>query len=452
MPVDVAKVMLWGKQIGAVAWNETNQFASFEYVPNFQRDGLDVAPFMMPLGPRIYTFPELARESFRGLPGMLADSLPDKFGNLLIDEWLTRQGRDATSFTPVERLCYVGARGMGALEFHPAITPSGRSKTVEIDSLVHLAQQALTEKATLQTTVGIDAKGDAAAMRDILRVGTSAGGARAKAIIAWNERTGEIRTGQVKAPPGFAYWIIKFDGIAGNRDKDLEDPKDFGMVEFAYYLMAKKAGILMPECRLYVENDRHHFVTRRFDRSDDGEKIFMQSLCALGHLDFNQAGAYGYEQALDLAQRLQAPKSDLEQLFRRMVFNVLSRNQDDHTKNITFLIDRSGQWTLSPAYDMTFAYNPTGLWTSQHQMTINGKRDGFEMRDFTTVAKRFTIGSHRKVGAILSEIDNAVSNWSSFALEAGVKHSRIVAIQKAHRRLNNLHPTPPSSTIVARHS
>lgn len=450
MPVDAAKVMLWGRQIGAVAWNESNNFAAFEYVPHFQRAGIDIAPFMMPRGPRIYSFPELARQSYYGLPGMLADSLPDKFGNLLIDEWLVRQGRDPKSFTPVERLCYVGTRGMGALEFHPALMPSGRSKKVEIDSLVQLAQQALAEKETLRAAVGVDPKGDEAAMRDILRVGTSAGGARAKAIIAWNEKTGEIRTGQVKAPTGFTYWIIKFDGIAGNRDKDLEDPKDFGMVEYAYYLMAKAAGIVMPECRLHVENDRHHFVTQRFDRDEDGEKIFMQSLCALGHMDFNQPGGYGYEQALDLAQRLQVPKSDLEQLFRRMIFNVFSRNQDDHTKNIAFLMDQNGKWSLSPAFDMTFAYNPTGAWTSQHQMTINGKRDDFEVSDFKAAAKRFGIGSPSKVSEILTEIDNAVANWPAFAEQAGVKQGRITAILGTHRRLHQLHPTPPLTTIVAR--
>jgi serine/threonine-protein kinase HipA len=450
MAVDVAKVMLFGKQIGAVAWNKANNVAAFEYVPRFQREGLNIAPFMMPLHSRIYTFPELERESFHGLPGMLADSLPDKFGNLLIDEWLTRQGRDPKSFTPIERLCYVGIRGMGALEFHPAIVPSGRSKSVEIDSLVELAQQALAEKETLKVKVGIDSKTDEDAMRDILRVGTSAGGARAKAIIAWNEKTGEIRTGQVKAPNGFTYWIIKFDGLAGNRDKDLEDPKDFGMVEYAYYLMAKEAGIVMPECRLYEQSNRHHFVTRRFDRSDDGEKVFMQSLCALGHLDFNKAGAYSYEQAIDSAQRLEVPKFDLEQLFRRMIFNVFSRNQDDHTKNISFLMDRKGRWTLSPAYDMTFAYNPTGPWTSQHQMTINGKRDNFEITDFKAVAARFRLGSASKVSNILVEIDNAVASWPKFGVQAGIKQSRITGIKSTHRRLHNLHPAKPSNTIVAR--
>jgi serine/threonine-protein kinase HipA len=450
MPVDVARVMLWGEEIGAVAWDDANNVASFEYLAKFQRDGTNVAPFMMPLGSTIYTFPDLARNSFYGLPGMLADSLPDKFGNLLIDEWLIREGRDPKSFSPVERLCYVGTRGIGALEYQPAVKRLGRSKTVEIEALVELAQQALDEKKTLQATLGTHAEGDEAAMRDILRVGTSAGGARAKAIIAWNETTGEIRTGQVTAPPGFTYWIIKFDGISGNKDKDLEDPKGFGMIEYAYYLMANSAGVLMPECRLYPENNRHHFVTRRFDRSDDGEKNFMQSLCALGHFDFNQAGAYSYEQAFDVGIRLPVSRPDIEQLFRRMVFNVLSRNQDDHTKNIAFLMDRNGNWTLSPAYDVTFAYNPTGNWTSQHQMTINGKRDGFVIDDFRTIAKRFKIGSAKRVNEILRDVDDAIARWPDCAEEAGVNRDRIAAIQKVHRRLSNLHPAPPRSTLVSR--
>lgn len=439
MAVPVAEVILWGRTIGAVSWNENRTVAEFEFTREFQQSGLELAPLTMPLGPRIYSFPELAGQSFHGLPGMLADSLPDRFGNLLIDQWLVRQGRDPGSFSPVERLCYIGARGMGAMEFQPVLSPRmDRSQRVDIDHLVELASQALSEKEQLTTRISGDSGADHEAMRDILRVGTSAGGTRAKAIIALNESTNEVRSGQIEAPEGFTYWILKFDGVSGNRDRELEDPQGYGKVEYAYSLMAKEAGIEMTTCRLLRENGRSHFMTRRFDRTPDGKKIFMQSLCALNHMDFNQAGAYGYEQAIEVAGRLEIPRTEIEQLFRRMAFNIMARNQDDHTKNITFLMNRNGRWALAPAYDLTYSYNPKGKWTNQHQMTLNGKRDGFDIQDFEDAARRFRLLRGNRFHDLMQMVDHALAHWRHCASKAGVPEDWTLEIESAHRRLSTL--------------
>ena len=439
MPVKVANVILWGSTIGAVSWDEDRDIAAFEYTPQFQQSAIQLAPTTMPLGPAIYSFPGLSKQSFYGLPGLLADALPDKFGNLLIDEWLVRSGRDRASFTPVERLCYVGARGIGALEFEPAIRKEvDRSVPVDVAALVELAAEALAQKQQLDTRFTGEEHHDLEAMRDILRVGTSAGGARAKAVIAWNQATGEVRSGQVQAPPGFGYWLLKFDGVSGNRDKELDDPRGYGRIEYAYHLMALEAGVEMSQCRLFQEHGRSHFMTKRFDRSDDGEKAFMQSLCALGHYDFNQAGAYSYEQALQLTQELGLEIGQREQFFRRVVFNILARNQDDHTKNIAFLMDKSGVWRLAPAFDVIYAYNPQGRWTSQHQMSLNGKRDDFTFDDLRVAADRFRLFRGKRLDALLQHVDAAVGKWPEFAHQAGVTAKRVEEISRNIRRLEQL--------------
>jgi len=437
--VKVANVILWGSRIGAVSWDHDRALAAFEYTPEFQASGIQVAPLMMPLGPDIYTFPGLARESFYGLPGMLADALPDKFGNLLIDEWLVRSGRDLDSFTPVERLSYVGKRAMGALEFEPTIRREG-DQSVELDvaELVHLAAQALARQRRLDARLTEDGSDNLEALRDILRVGTSAGGARAKAVIAWNESTNEVRSGQVQAPDGFRYWILKFDGVAGNRDTDLVDSDGFGRIEYAYSLMARRAGIDMTACRLFEENGRSHFMTERFDRRENGEKIFMQSLCALAHFDFNRARAYGYEQALQFMQELEMGMDQLEQLFRRAVFNIMARNQDDHTKNIAFLMDKSGEWRLAPAFDLTYSYNAQGVWTSQHQMSLNGKCDQFTIDDIRTAARRFRLYRGKRLDTLLEQLDSAVADWPDVATEAGVPSRQIEEIARHLRPLQRL--------------
>ncbi|QHI68949.1 type II toxin-antitoxin system HipA family toxin [Tichowtungia aerotolerans] len=435
-PSVTADIILWGNTIGAVSWDAERELALFEYASDFLESGIELAPLTMPLRAQVYSFPELPRESFHGLPGMLADALPDRFGNLLIDEWLVRTGRKQADFTPVERLCYIGRRGMGALEFRPAIRDrQSGSVPVNVAELVDLANTALAEKEMLATQINGKSEDDLDAMRDILRVGTSAGGARAKAVIAWNDKTGDVRSGQVKAPPGFGYWLIKFDGVAGNRDKELNDPQGFGKIEYTYHRMALAAGIEMSECRLFEENGRCHFMTRRFDRTAEGNKIFMQSLCGIAHMDFNQAGAYGYEQAMDVALRLGLDAEALRQLFRRMVFNLMARNQDDHTKNIAFLMNKSGDWSLAPAYDITYCYNPNGAWTRRHQMSVNGKHDHFERDDFMAVAKRFNLFKKAGVDQVLEETADALRRWPEFAAQTGVPEQTVRQIAAHHRHI-----------------
>ena len=423
--VDIAEVRLWGRCIGALSWDGDRGLGSFEYDQAFLGSDIQLAPLMMPLGPGVFRFPTLARDSFYGLPGMLADCLPDKFGNLLIDQWLAVQGRERASFSPVERLCYMGVRGMGGLEFAPAMR-RGRepSANLQIARLVELANSALAR----QEAVAVEG------VEDILRVGSSAGGARAKAIVAWNSETGEFRSGQTTAPRGFEHWLLKFDGVDGNRDKELADPMGFGLIEYAYYHMALAAGIEMSPCRILSEGGRHHFMTRRFDR-EGNDKIFMQSLCALGHFDFNQAGAYSYEQALRVGETLGLDKDQLRQLYRRMVFNILARNQDDHTKNIAFLMDKRGHWRLSPAFDVTYSYNPSGAWTSRHQMSANGKRDDFTRDDLIAVGRNLRLGTLPRLCGIIDEVAAAISRWPKFAKSADVAPERVRRIRATHRQL-----------------
>ncbi|PID81433.1 toxin HipA [bacterium DOLJORAL78_65_58] len=429
-PVDVARVLLWGRMVGAVAWDASRAVATFEFDPDWLDLGLDIAPLMMPLrearrGRTRFQFPHLPREAFHGLPGLLADALPDRFGQALINAWLAGQGRDPASFNPVERLCTIGHRGMGALNFEPGLrTGLDRSVPVEIAALVDLAQSVLSERAGLRANLAADSHD---ALQEIIRVGTSAGGARPKAVLAINDTTGEVRSGQVDAPPGFAPWLLKFDGVA---DNDLGDPQGFGRIEYAYYLMARAAGLEMMESRLLEENDRAHFLTRRFDRGPDGKRQHLQSLCALAHLDYNMAGSHAYEQAFQVMRALRLDYPAAEQMFRRAVFNIVARNQDDHTKNIAFLMDDDGRWSLSPAYDVTWAYNPQGAWTSAHQMTFHGKRDGFTRADITAVGREMSI---RRPDRVLAEITDTVRRWPEFAAEAGVPADRARQIAATHR-------------------
>ncbi len=433
--ITIAEVKLWGRTIGAVSLEAGAEVAAFQYTPEFAASGIEVSPVVMPLSNRIYSFPALPRATFHGLPGLLADSLPDKFGNALIDAWLATQGRTGASFNAIERLCYTGARGMGALEFAPAVGPNQRAAgTVEISALVQLASEVLSQRGAL---AGSLAQGNAAAaLQTILRVGTSAGGARAKAVIAWNSDTNEVRSGQIAAGDGFNYWLLKFDGVSGNKDKELDDPKGYGAIEYAYSRMAKAAGITMSECRLLEENGRRHFMTKRFDRLEGGAKLHAQSLCALAHFDFNNPAAYAYEQAFLVMRQLQLPMAQIEEQFRRMAFNVIARNQDDHVKNIAFLMDKQGQWQLSPAFDITYSYNPAGDWTARHQMSLNGKRDDFTIEDFRACAKS-ALMKRGRAEKIVEEVRAAVARWREFADQAKVSAQWIEQIQN-HLRLSLL--------------
>ncbi|UTW45592.1 type II toxin-antitoxin system HipA family toxin [bacterium SCSIO 12696] len=438
--VDTALISLWGKTLGAVSWLPDKQLAVFEYDSDFLRSGLEPSPIHMGVaniagGDAIFSFAGLNRDTYKGLPGLLADSLPDKFGNSIIDAWLARSGRHAASFSPLERLCYTGSRGMGALEYQPALSGrnSDQSVPVEVAELVELAQAVTRERNQLQVELALeDQQQNADALLDILRVGTSAGGARPKAVIAINDQ-GQVRSGQVEAPSDYGYWLLKFDGVD---DLELGKPKGYGRIEYAYYQMAQTAGIYMAESRLLEEGGRAHFLTRRFDRQKlaDGSvaKLHMQSLCGLAHFDFNMPGAYGYEQVFGVMRQLRLSRADAEQQYRRMVFNILARNQDDHTKNIAFLMDHQGRWQLSPAFDLTYAHNPAGVWTSQHQMTVNGKRDHFTREDLLTVGQSISLP---RPADTIDAVAEALSQWPKFARAAGVRPSVIKQIQQAHRQL-----------------
>ncbi|MEQ5790697.1 type II toxin-antitoxin system HipA family toxin [Muricauda sp. NFXS6] len=424
--VDVIGVTLWGENIGALSWDDDRNLGSFEFQPGFISKGLNVSPIHMPISgskAKIYNFPSLDEQTYKGLPGMISDVLPDDFGNNLIDRWLKLNGIKKTDFSPLDRLTYIGTRGMGALEFEPAKKLGyDQSTALNISSLVELSGKIQQERENISLNLQ-----ETEAMNELIKVGTSAGGQRAKAIIAYNEATQEVRSGQTKVPNGFEHFILKFDGIT---NKELGDPQGYGRIEYAYYLMAIDCGIEMMPSKLLEENGRGHFMTKRFDRIGQGEKIHMQTLCALGHFDYRKPGIYGYEDALDVMRKLLLPKEQAIQLFRRMVFNVLARNQDDHTKNISFLMDRSGRWQLSPAYDVTYAYNPSGQWTNGHQMTIAGKRDNFTRKDLQTVADQI---NYKNASEDIETIRKTLGLWEQYSDKAGIPKKQSRNLKKAFR-------------------
>lgn len=427
MPVNDASVILWGTVIGAVSWVEDRELAVFQYSRDFLNSGIELSPLMMPLKEFPYEFPSLVKDTFKGLPGLLADSLPDKFGNAIIDEWLASQNRTAASFHSVERLCYIGSRGMGALEFRPPkFEDSEERHSIEIKNLVELANKILDERLSLGgifTSIN-----DREAIQDILRVGTSAGGARAKAILAWNPSTNEFKSGQVKVKENFEHWLMKFDGVSNNRDKELADPLGYGKIEYAYHLMALDAGINMSSCRLHHEGGRSHFMTKRFDRTSEGDKLHMQSLAAIAHFDYNQPASYSYEQAINVIKRLHLPMEDLKQQTLRAMFNVVGRNQDDHVKNIAFLMNRSGEWRLSPAFDISYAWDPFGKWTNRHQMSINGKRENITREDLIELSSHANI-KKKQANEMLDQVIDSFSKWREFASKVEIPEKRVEEIQ-----------------------
>lgn len=427
----LAEVLLWGTRVGAVSLPTGERVATFEYAPGFAESGIELSPLEMPLAAgRRYRFPGLSPESFDGLPGMLADSLPDRYGNALIDAWLATQDREPGSFDAVERICYIGRRGMGALEFRPATGPRPtKSHVIDVAALAELAAEVMAERADLAASLSRPGKEEA--LKEILRVGTSAGGARPKALIALNPETSEVRSGQLDVDAGFEHWILKFDGIE-DKTRDLGASRGYGAIEWAYARMAASAGIEMTECRLLEENGRRHFMTRRFDRTANGAKLHMQSLAALAHLDYRQPGANSYEQAFQVIRRLGLPTSAVEQQFLRMAFNVIARNQDDHVKNIAFLMDRDGSWSFSPAFDLVYAYNPQGRWTSEHQMSINGKREEITLMDLRRAAELASL-KRGKADELVTRVIDAVDGWESLADEAGIAEERVSRIKQTHR-------------------
>lgn len=421
--MQVAEVKIWGKLVGAVAWDTTTGFATFEYDPKFKQLGWDLAPLKMPItdNRNRFSFPELQKnkkseyDTFKGLPGLLADALPDKYGNQLINIWLAQQGRPQDSMNPVEMLCFIGTRGMGALEFEPAVLKENkRSFSIEIDSLIDTAQNLLNRRESFTTNVNKDEK---QAVMEILKIGTSAGGARPKAVIAWNEKTGEVKSGQTKAPRGFEHWLIKLDGVS---DVQLGSSHGYGRVEVAYYNMARDCGIEMMPSRLLEENGRAHFMTKRFDRDANKVKHHVQTFCAMKHFDYNQVNSYSYEQLFQCMRELKLSYADAEQMFRRMVFNVIARNCDDHTKNFSFLLKQGGKWELAPAYDICYAYRPDSEWVSQHALSINGKRKQITRADLLHVGESIR---SKKASEIIDEINDTVNQWKKYADEVNVKSS-----------------------------
>lgn len=422
--METATVKLWNKLVGAVLWNKNSGTATFEFDPSFIKNEWDIAPITMSLeevrrGNQMFEFKRLGKETFYGLPGLLSDALPDKFGTALINAWLASEGRNSGSMNPVERLCYMGKRGMGALEFEPSLNKTKESAvTVEIKSLVEMAQHILGERQQFSANLNEDVK---KGLEDIIRVGTSAGGARAKAIIAYNEKTGMMRSGQVNAPKGYEHWLLKFDGVS---NKQLGDPAGYGRIELAYYNMALDCGIEMMESKLFEENNRAHFMTKRFDRVK-GQKLHVQSLCAMRHFDFSMIGSFAYEQVFETIRMLRLPATTSEQFFRRMTFNVIARNLDDHTKNIAFIMDKKGAWRLSPAFDVTYSYDPASVWVKQHNLSINGKTIDISKDDLLKVGKEMNV-KHAK--AIIEDIQGIVKKWPQYAKDAKVKDKQIKAI------------------------
>lgn len=426
--VDVAEIRIWGKLAGAIRWDEQRQMGSFQYHPDFLASGYDLSPIKMPLsqGTTVHTFPELrpsrdqTEDTYKGLPGLLADALPDKYGNKLIDTWLAQQGRPANSMNPIEKLCFIGHRGMGALEFEPAAVPIPKtSASLEISSLIDTAQKMLNERESFLTDLSRD---EEKAMRDILKIGTSAGGARPKAVIAYNQKTGAIASGQGNVRKGYEHWLIKLDGVSGEQ---FGESSGWGRVEYAYYLMAIDCGIQMSQCQLLHENGRAHFITKRFDR-DGNTKHHMQTLCGLQHFDFNDMYSYSYEQIFQTMRQLRLPYPDAEQMYRRMVFNVLATNYDDHTKNFSFMLRKDQEWELAPAYDLCFSYNPDNHWVSQQTLSVNGKRLHITPTDLLLIAKQNNI---KKAPAILQQINAVVRQWKHYAKQAEVRADLISAIE-----------------------
>ena len=417
--VDVAQVKIYGIPMGIFRLDNRYDNVQFEYDNDFVSKGLEPSPLMMPtLAGRIYSFADLGRETFKGLPGLLADSLPDTYGRALFDRWLSLTGR--TSSNIIETLCFLGKRCMGALEFEPAIDVDyNLNAKVEIDSLVDVAREALQNKESFGVNINEDKK---AAIAEILRLGTSAGGQRAKAIIAYNKTTGEVLSGQTNVPKGFDYYIIKLDGVSATTG--FRETENYGRLEYSFYKLIKKCGIEMSDCSLIEENGRAHFLTKRFDR-ENGKKIHMQTLCGLAHYDYRLHRAFSYEQAFNVMRRLKLPYSDAEEMFRRMVLNVIIRNQDDHTKNISFLMDEDGIWKLSPAYDMGYSYNPNGGWTSTHQMSINGKFDEINRKD---LLKCGVVNNIKNASIIIDEICDTASLWPTIAKECDVPENMIEKI------------------------
>lgn len=419
-----AEVFLWGKRIGILHQDLNSPFATFEYDKDFLKSNIQIFPLKMKLSKNVFQFPQLVDSPFYGLPGLVSNSLPDYFGNELIENWLTLQGKSIKDFTAIDRLCYIGKRGMGALEYKPVISDiNDINEAINVEKMVKFASDILSKRKSV--ILNSDEK---LTYSQLIQVGTSAGGARAKALIAWNEKTNEIRSGQILLDSDYDYWLMKFDNVLNNGDYDLIDDSQYTLVEYAYYLMAKDAGINMSECRIFKDGKSNHFMTKRFDRLN-GKKIHMLSLGALTHISYNNPGQCSYEYAAQCMKEIGLTAKEIQQFFRRMVFNVLAVNQDDHVKNVSFLMDKSGKWSLSPAYDVTFSYNLENKWLRQHQMSINNKLNNFTLVDLVTAGQNMDIKKSTCL-KIINEVQCVVNEFESYGLKAGLKIKKINEIKK----------------------
>ncbi len=414
--------------VGAVSFDTMTGTGAFEYSAAFISTGIELAPLKMPLSRRIYAFPELNYETFKGLPGLIADSLPDDFGNAVLNAWVAAKGESPADITPIQRLQYIGKRGIGALEFTPAtkLKNLNASQRLEIQSLVSIAQEILDSRADFSVQLTKDANDDREAMLALLSVGMSAGGARPKAVLAFNDDFTRVRSGQTDAPAGYSHYLMKFDGVSehNNNKESFGDPLGYGAMEYVYHLLATACGIDMMPCRLLNEGSRRHFITQRFDRLGN-EKVHVQTLNAIAHVDYKKPGSFSYAELFATARQLKLSAKDAEQLFKRMVFNVVARNHDDHAKNFAFILTADNQWQLSPAYDLAYSYKPGSPWVNSHWMSLNGKRDDFSRSDFYSLEKLSPLFSRKKIDTMIDETIEQVSKWRELAADNEVPKTLI---------------------------
>jgi len=418
--------------VGAVSFDTEKGLGSFEYDPGFIKKGIELSPIKMPLSNRIYSFPELDFNTFKGLPGLIADSLPDDFGNAVLNAWVAGQGRSPSDITPLQRLQYTGKRGMGALEYAPAtkLRSLNASQQVEIQSLVSIAQEILDLRGNFEVELKQSGQDDREAMMSLLSVGMSAGGARPKAVLAFNEDFTQVRSGQAKVPSGFTHYLMKFDGVSehNKNQETFGDPLGYGAMEFVYHLMANKCGVDMMPCRLLHEGNRRHFITQRFDRIKN-TKVHVQTLNGLAHVDYKKPGAFSYEELFGIARQLKLSAVEAEQLFKRMTFNIIARNHDDHSKNFAFMLKKD-KWSLAPAYDLAYSYKPGSKWVNSHWMSLNGKRDKFTRSDFYSLEKLSPIFNKKKIDDIIDATIEHISTWRQLAEEWDVPKTLIDEIQE----------------------
>ncbi|EGR1510800.1 type II toxin-antitoxin system HipA family toxin [Vibrio vulnificus] len=432
MVMEVITITYQGDLVGAVSFDTEKGLGSFEYDPGFVKKGVELSPIKMPLSNRIYRFPELDFNTFKGLPGLIADSLPDDFGNAVLNAWVASQGRSPSDITPLQRLQYTGKRGMGALEYAPAtkLRSLNASQQVEIQSLVSIAQEILDSRGNFEVELKQNGQDDREAMMSLLSVGMSAGGARPKAVLAFNEDFTQVRSGQTNVPGGFTHYLMKFDGVSehNKNQETFGDPLGYGAMEFVYHLMANKCGVDMMPCRLLHEGNRRHFITQRFDRIKNS-KVHVQTLNGLAHIDYKKPGSFSYAELFGIARQLKLSAVDAEQLFKRMTFNIIARNHDDHSKNFAFMLKKD-RWSLAPAYDLAYSYKPGSKWVNSHWMSLNGKRDNFTRSDFYSLEKLSPIFNKRKIDDIIDTTIEHVSTWRQLAEEWDVPKTLIDEIQE----------------------